>query len=206
MLNLDEIAERIESELDEKDEVREVALKSSRSVIKLCSSAIRSIHKGKGDAEALAHKAGEEVEQLVSITRDFPDLFHSGFVESAMQEYAETRILEAIYEGRRLPEPEELAVTPEAYLLGVGDVIGEVRRMCVDSLRHGEMEKAAEYMTVIEELYEFLMRFHYPNGMVAIKRKQDVARGVLEKTRGEIAVAVRAHSLEKTISGMELRE
>ena len=201
MMNLEEIAERIESEMDEKDEVREVALKSSRSVIKLCSSAIRSIHKGKADSEMLAQKAGEELEQLTSITRDFPDLFHSGFVESAMQEYAETRILEAIYEGNELPEPDGLGVTNEAYLLGIGDVIGEVRRMCVDSLRHGEMEKASKDLTTIEELYEFLMRFHYPSGMVAIKRKQDVARGVLEKTRGEIAVASRAHALEQTILG-----
>ena len=100
-----------------------------------------------------------------------------------------------------MPEPEELGITNEAYLLGIGDVIGEVRRMCVDSLRHGEMEKASKYLSTIEELYEFLMRFHYPAGMVAIKRKQDVARGVLEKTRGEIAVAIRAHALEQTILG-----
>lgn len=200
MNGLDEIAEKIEGEMDEKDEVREVALKSSRSVIRLCSTAIRMIHKGGGGVNEHLDEAKEELHRLRGITKDFPALFHSGFVESAMQEYAEAVILNSIIGGQAVPGPEDLGVTNEGYLLGMGDVIGEMRRQAVDSLRHGNVERASEYLDIMEELYEFLMRFHYPSSMVAVKRKQDIARGVIEKTRGEVAVAIRTHSLEKKIA------
>lgn len=200
MNNLDDIAEKIEAEMDEKDEVREVALKSSRSVIRLCSSAIRMIHKDVEKAAEYLEEAQEELHRLRGITKDFPSLFHSGFVESAMQEYAEAMVLQSIISGSGIPGPDNLGVTNEGFLLGMGDVIGEIRRQTVDSLRHGNVEKASEYLDIMDELYEFLMRFHYPSSMVAIKRKQDIARGVIEKTRGEVAVAIRTHSLEKKIS------
>ncbi len=189
--------------MDEKDEVREVALKSSRSVIRLCSSAIRLIHKGDENIAEFLEEAKEELHRLRGITKDFPGLYYSGFVESAMQEFAEAMVLDAIIKGDDVPTPGNLGITNEGYLLGLGDVIGELRRQAVDSLRHGNMDKASEYLDNMEELYEFLMRFHYPSGMVAIKRKQDIARGVIEKTRGEVAVSIRTYSLERKISGLE---
>ena len=117
-----------------------------------------------------------------------------------MQEFVEAKVLNAIINNEEIPDPESLGVTNEGYLLGMGDVIGELRRRAVDNLRHGDMVIASKCLDEMEELYEFLMRFHYPSGMVAIKRKQDIARGVIEKTRGEVAVSMRAHSLEKKIS------
>ncbi|KYK26906.1 MAG: hypothetical protein AYK23_00505 [Candidatus Proteinoplasmatales archaeon SG8-5] len=198
MERLGEIAAQIESELDEKDEVREVALKASRGITRLCGSAVRDLHKGK-DVDDMLAEATDGLQKLVGITRDFPDIKHAGFVETAMQEYTEARVFSAILSKQPLPSPKDLNVTPEAYLLGIGDLIGEVRRQALDNIRRGEVEDASEYLETMESLYEFLMGFHYPNSLVAIKRKQDVARGVLEKTRGEVAVAIRTHSLEKNL-------
>jgi translin len=195
MEQLEEIAKRIEEILDEKDTVREIAIKSSRSVIRLCGNAVRTLHKGK-DASSIIDEAMEELQRLVSITRDFPEIKHSGLVESAMQEYVEARLFRATLENETYLSFEDLGVTPEAYLMGLGDIIGEIRREALNHIRKGEVDKASEYLEIMESLYDFLMRFHYPNSLVAIKRKQDIARGVLEKTRGEVAVAVRTHSLE----------
>lgn len=198
MERLEDIASQIENELDEKDTVREVALKASRGITRLCGSAVRAMHKGK-DVDELLAEATDELQKLVGITRDFPDIQHAGFVETAMQEYTEARIFNALLSGKEVPAPAELNVTPEAYLLGLGDLIGEMRRQALDNIRKGEVENAASHLETMEHLYEFLMRFHYPSSLVAIKRKQDVARGVLEKTRGEVAVAIRTHSLEKNL-------
>jgi translin len=198
MERLGEIAAQIEGELDEKDEVREVALKASRGITRLCGSAVRALHKGK-DVEEQLTEATDELQKLVGITRDFPDITHAGFVETAMQEYTEARVFNAILAKQQIPTPNELNVTPEAYILGFGDLIGELRRQALDKIRRGEVEDASSFLETMEVLYEFLMRFHYPNSLVAIKRKQDVARGVLEKTRGEVAVAIRTHSLEKNL-------
>lgn len=197
---LEDIAKKIEQDMDEKDAVREVALKSSRSVIRLCSSAIKEIHKNGENVDSAINDAAEELNRLVSVTNDFPDLAHSGFVESAMQEFSEVKILHAIKNGTVLPYPEEINVTNEGYLLGTGDAIGELRRLAVDSLRSGQVDLASQYLDRMEDLFDFLMRFHYPSALVDIKRKQDTARGVIEKTRGEIAVAVRTYALEKKIA------
>lgn len=200
MERLEDIASQIEEELDEKEEVREIAMKASRSIVRLCGGAVRALHREK-DVERSIAEATEEINKLLAITRDFPDIKHAGFVETAMQEYVEARIFQNLLEEKEIPSPAELGVTPESYLLGFGDLIGELRRQALDNVRRGEVEKASGQLETMEHLYEFLMRFHYPSSLVAIKRKQDVARGVLEKTRGEVAVAIRTHSLEKKFSG-----
>jgi translin len=198
MERIDGIAEKIEGELDEKEEVRERALKSSRNIIKLCGRAIRAMHV-REEPVPLIQEAMKELNSLLALTSDFPDIKHSGAVESAMQEYVEACLLQRIYHGKELTGPDELGVSSEAYILGVGDLIGEVRRITLDNIRSGEVQKASDNLITMERLYEFLMRFHYPNGLVAIRRKQDIARGILEKTRGDVAVAVRSHSLEQLL-------
>jgi len=199
MERLEDIASQIEQELDEKEEVREIAMKASRSIVRLCGGAVRDLHKGK-NVEGSITEANEEIQKLLAITRDFPDVKHSGFVETAMQEYVEARIFQSLLAGQPIPAPKDLSVTPESYLLGLGDLIGELRRQTLDRIRKGDVDNASGQLETMELLFEFLMRFHYPSSLVAIKRKQDVARGVLEKTRGEVAIAIRTHSLEKKFS------
>jgi translin len=198
MDNLETIAGEIRSILDEKDTVREIALKSSRIVIRLCGDAVRAMHRC-NDARQTIQDAADELHRLVGVTEPFPDLKHSGIVESAMQEYTEVRLLECIIAGKDIPSPQKLGVSPEPYLMGLGDFIGELRRLTLDHIRKGEVEKASEYMEKMEIFYDFLMRFNYPSALVDIRRTQDVARGVLEKTRGEVAVAVRTHTLERKL-------
>ena len=198
MDNLDFIATDIESMLDEKDAVREIALKSSRNIVRLCGKAVRVMH-NQQDPSQFVDEAMEELHRLVGVTRDFPDILHSGIVESAMQEYVEVKVLISYSSGQPIPGFKELGVTPESYVLGIGDVIGEIRRFALDNIRRGNIDMAAEYLEHMEMLYDFLIQFKYPSGLVAVRRKQDIARGVLEKTRGDVTMALRSHSLEKML-------
>ena len=199
MHGLDDIASDIESQMNEKEEVREVALKSSRIIIRMCGMAIRAMHLGNDPVPEMS-EATEELHKLVGITRDFPDLQHSGIVESAMQEYVEVKTLHAYTQGGVLPSHRDLGVSPEAYILGAGDLIGEIRRLALDSIRKGAVDGAAEHLEHMEKLFDFLMNFNYPDSMVAVRRKQDMARGILEKTRGDVTNAIRSHSLEKMLA------
>lgn len=203
MKNLDEITKSIEEVLDEKDAIRELALKSSRTIARLANYAIRSIHRGE-DIKEIIEDAREEVSKLKSALSDHPDLFYSGFVENAHQEFSEACIVHAIRNEQSLPTPAELDVTPSSYLLGLGDVVGELRRFALDALRDGKLAEANEYLDMMEDIYVSLMRFDYPMALVAIKRKQDIARSLLEKTRGEIAVASTGKQLMRKME--ELRE
>lgn len=204
MKNLPDIIGEIESRLDEKDEVRELALKSSRAIARLSSQAIHGLHKGE-DSGGPLREAREEAMKLKSVLEDHPDLYHAGFVENALQELAEASIVHAIAKGGPLPTPREAGATDAAYLLGLGDVVGELRRFALEALRRGDVAGAADHLKTMEDIFDALVRFDYPSALVALKRKQDVARSLIEKTRGEIAVATRGKALEDKIDRLEGR-
>ncbi len=201
MDNLDEIAGEIEAELDEKDEIREVALKSSRAIMRLSGSALRQILKGEDESKNL-DAAREEAHRLSGVLSGHPDIYYSGFVENAFQELTEVNILRCILRDEPLKRPKDIGVHTVSYLLGLGDVVGELRRIALDSLIEGDVPKAQDCLKKMETIYDTIIRFDYPSALVAIRRKQDIARSLIEKTRGEIAVAARGRALETKIEDL----
>ncbi len=195
MKNLEDIADRIESRLEEKDQVREVTIKSTRAINRLSGSIVHSIHKGE-DVRAMMHEAVDEAHRLRSLLEDYPEMWASGLVEGSLQELAEAAILLALVNDEDVPDPDEMGLPGTAYLLGLGDVIGELRRFALEHLREGRPNEAVRYLDMMEELFLVIMRFDYPDAIIQIRRKQDVARSLLEKTRGEVAVALSSAALQ----------
>jgi len=194
MKNLDAAIEKIEAELDEKDQVREIALKSSRAVVRLSGSAIKDLHRGEKATDKLS-ELKDEVSRLSSLLGDHPDLTRTGYVESAFQEYAEVGIVLSLIENDDVPLPEDLGIGSVPYLLALGDTVGELRRFALEGLRRGDTDKANHFLDRMEDIYHALVRFDYPDAIAAVKHKQDVARSLLEKTRGDVAVATNARRL-----------
>ncbi len=194
MKNLDAAMDKIEAELDEKDQVREIALKSSRAVVRLSGSAMKDLHRGENAAEKLS-ELKDEVSRLSGLLCDHPDLTRAGYVESAFQEYAEVGLVLSLIETDDVPLPEELGIGSVPYLLALGDTIGELRRFALEELRRGNADKANHLLDIMEDIYHALVRFDYPDAIAAVKHKQDVARSLLEKTRGDVAVATNARRL-----------
>jgi translin len=151
------------------------------------------------DVAALLASMTDEVGQLKGVLADHPELFHSGLVANALQEVAEARIVDAIMRSEDLPSPRVLGVPSAAYLLGLADAVGELRRLCLDGLRGGDLPSSQRYLGMMEEILEALLRFDYPAALVALKPKQDTARALIERTRGELAVAVRGMALEEKL-------
>jgi translin len=198
-MGLAEIAKDIGEELDSKEAAREALLKSSRGIVRACGSAIMSIHKGENVARALDGLRAE-VRKLNALVASHPDLGGAGALETAHQEYTEAAVLHAISTGASLPGHRKLSVSPQAYLEGMGDVVGELRRMALTAMMRGDIDKAVGLLNEMDGIYDFLMRFDYPSALAGVRRKQDVARSLIEKTRGELAVAVRTRSLEKLLA------
>lgn len=198
------ILDEIQRQMDEKDAVRELALKSTRAIARLSGLAIRGLHRGE-DITGLLRDAREEASRLRSVLEGHPDIEFAGFVEGAHQELCEAALSHALLHGTPLPSPRDLGVAPTSYLLGLGDVVGELRRFALDRLKVGDVEGANRFLEAMEEIYDELMRFDYPTALVAIKRKQDIARGLLEKTRGEVVVAVREAELQKRLDALRGR-
>ena len=204
MQNLERIIDEIETQFDELDTARELCLKSSRTITRLASGALRRLHKGE-DISLILQEAKDEVSKLRSVASDHYEIMHSGYVEEALQEFTEVVIVHSILNGKPLPAPTDIGVPSAAFILGLGDVIGELRREAMENLRRGDIPTAVGFLKDMEEMYDQLMRFDHPSAIIPIRRKQDVARTLIEKTRGEIAVATRGKELEDKIALLEDR-
>jgi translin len=204
MHNLGEIAQRIQDSLEEKDTVREIAIKSSRAILRMSSGVVHGMHKGV-DGEAALEEAIDEAHKLRSVLAEHVDIWHSGIVQDALVEVAEAAILTAIVHHRELPEPAHLGMPGTAYLLGMADTIGELRRFSLEALRRGDVVSSERYLDIMEELFLVIMRFDYPDAIISIRRKQDIARSVLEKTRGDVSLAVSSERLRTHITDLEKR-
>ncbi|MCU0851401.1 MAG: RNA-binding protein [Candidatus Thermoplasmatota archaeon] len=190
MKNLDGIIEKIENHIDEKEKIREDALKASRDIIIFCRKGIQQLHRNQmEEAESYMKQASTRLAQLYEITMGHADVFHTGFVENAAQEYVEIQCLYNIMKGEDLPDPDAIQTTYSAYLLGLCDVVGELRRGALDFMLEGNTQKANEYLGYMDRIYDAIMSFDYPSALVPIKKKQDMVRSLIEKTRGELVVS-----------------
>ena len=190
MNNLEDIISKIQVYIDDKDSIRETSLKYARTVIIHCRKAIQLIHQHKmQQAEELIKKASATLAELYDVTKDHADLSKAGYVENAAQEFVEAQCFYNILHHEALPDPDAIQTTYTAYLMGLCDVVGELRRKALDMVLAGEQKDAQQYLVIMEDIYAAILRFDYPSSLIPIKRKQDIARNLIEKTRGELAVA-----------------
>jgi translin len=202
LAGLEAMIRRMDRELSGKEHVRELTIPLSRETIRTCAEAIRTMRSG-GESGRLLEQACRSGAELRKVTARHPELYYSGTVQNALQEMAEAFILVALIRGERIPSPDSIGCTPGAYLAGMGDAIGELRRIAQDGLRKGDIGEAEDSLALMEGLFSALALFDYPDAIAPVKHKQDVARGLIEKTRGEVAVAVRGQKLEQKIAALE---
>ena len=185
-----ERVERLRKYLDEELERRERLQDLSREVVRFSARSIFALHRGEEEiAEGFLAKAREKLQEMSSLTERDPNLLASGLVRSAQQEYGEALLVKLLLKEGRLPEPEEVGIPYECYLMALADAAGELRRAVLDRLRKGEAQSAERLFNLMEEIYEFLVEFDYPDAVLpGMKRKLDVVRGMIERTRGELTV------------------
>ena len=175
----------IDSYLSERDKVREEAIRLSRDVIRYSGWAVTAVHKG-DLAEAGEHlaRAEEAARLLLEKTRGYPELYYSGLVYNAISEYVEAKVFMSLILGEGLPGPEELGVQPIPYLQGLGDVVGELRRLALESVRHGRFDRAWSLLSMMESIYLELRGLDYPEALApGIRRKADMARRLVDDTK-----------------------
>jgi translin len=177
--------------LEEKDKAREEALKLSREITRSSAFSIRALHQEElGEAERLLSEARERHKELLSLLEGHPDLRHSGFVHDAEKELVEASVMLSIKKKEPILKQKELGVLYTAYLNGIGEAMGEVRRMLLDCIRRGELKECEELLGLMEEVYYFLSSLIYPDAITGnLRRTVDMIRGVLERSRGDLTLA-----------------
>lgn len=186
------LPEDIIGDMDKRDDAREHSLRLSREVIRLCSTAIKSIHRGEiEEADELIARARSVIDEIDEVLEDYPSIYYGGFVFNALQEYAETMIVRSVLTGGDIPKPELVDVDVVAYLNGLADSVGEMRRRVLDLLRENRIGEAGPLLDLMDEVYLFLLQFDYPDALTpGLRRKVDVARGLVERTRGDLTTAI----------------
>jgi translin len=175
----------VDSYLAERDSVREEAIRLSREVIRYSGWAVTAVHKGDLE-EARGHlaRAEEAARALLEKTSRYPELHYSGLVYNAVSEYVEAKLFMSLILGGGLPGPEDLGVPPVPYLQGLGDVVGELRRLALESVRHGRFDIAWRLLEMMEAIYLELRGLDYPDALApGLRRKADVARRLVDDTK-----------------------
>jgi len=196
---------KIQKELKNKDEVREQVQGDMRRATRLSKQAILFTHQNRlKEAKKLLEDASKLFVKLSKIAKTHPDMAYTGMVEAALEEYAESQTLLRLVEEDRFVPPDELGVPSVAYVLGLGDVIGELRRRALDKLRKGDVKAAENCLQKMEQIYIELISMDDAYMLVpGLRRKGDVARHVIEATRGDITLEARRTSLERSIKRLE---
>jgi len=203
--NLKPILDIIRKELREKDKIRETAQKEMRTMQSYAKQAILLVHqKREKEAENLLKKAHKIHTKLNNTSTTHPDIIYSGLYAAALQEYSEANIFLTLTQKNQLTTPEKINVPPTDYILGLADVIGEYRRLALDALRVGNAEKGEKYLRTMDEIYTELMAMDESYMLVpGLRRKCDVARKIIEITRGDITQEIRRNALEKHLRKFE---
>jgi len=191
-VELDDVSEAIRGRFDARMQARERALPASRQAIRCCANAIRAIHRGEFDlAHRLMDEARAAIDDGLRAVADHPEIRYAGYLQDAQKEYAEARLTEVVVNGGKdVPTPEELGVEDAPYLNGMAEAIGEARRHVLDLLREGRADDGDAVLVAMEDLYSVLVTIDYPDAITGnLRRSTDVSRSLLEKTRGDLAVA-----------------
>lgn len=198
---IEQISQKSLAFFEEKEKTRESCLSLHRQIIKLSGNAIKLMHRGDFDsAEKLLEEARDSIHALSKTLEKHPDVYYGGFIQSAQKEYAEARFFQSIILSKPLPSAESLRVDVAPYLNGLGEAIGELRRYVLDNLRRGEFEHVEQILRIMDDLYYVLTAVDYPDALtLGLRRTADVARSLVEKTRGDLTTALQQRRLEQAL-------
>jgi translin len=202
--NLDLFADKIRADLEKKDASREKVLPLCRELIRYASITIRAIHRQEFDeAKKLLAEGRQVKEALFQAISKCDELRYHGFVRDAQKEYTEANCVFALVTGQPLPDPDVLDVDYTAYLNGLGDTVGELRRYLLDNMRQGDLSHSEEMLSAMDDIYTVLVTMDFPDAVTGgLRHTTDQVRGILERTRGDVTMAVRQKELESKLSQM----
>ncbi|MFO7945466.1 MAG: haloacid dehalogenase [Armatimonadota bacterium] len=202
---IEETAEEIRKELNALHEARETAYSKSRDIVRSSSISIKSVHREEFDrARDALEETREMVQEMHTALADAPGLSYGGFVADSEKEYAEAAITLACVTGETIPTHDDLNIPGAAWLNGLAEVVGEFRRHVLDMIRTNNLDRAEKFLGAMDDIYQVIMSFDYPDAIaLGLRRRSDAARGMVERSRGDLTNALRQASLEKRLKELE---
>jgi translin len=205
MIGLERIECWARSELDARNAAREQALRWSRELVRTCANSIRAVHRHEvPSARELLTEAHALNRRICEALADYPDLYWAGYVQDAQKELAEACCTLALALQEPLPDPATMGIAPAPFLNGLGEAVGEARRYVLDLLRRGEADGCEWLLGAMDDIYSLLVTLDYPDALTGgLRRTTDNTRGILEKTRGDLTLALRQAALVAALRAAE---
>jgi len=203
--NLDQAAYAAQQYLALKHAARERALPKSRTAIRYCANSIRATHRQEFQAAMeLLHQADVLLAEMSADLREHQDIYFAGFMQDAQKEFAEAATFLALAQNRPISLAPDLSIDWAPYLNGLGEAVGELRRYLLDQLRRGNIEACETLLGYMDDIYALLITIDFPDAITGgLRRTTDAARGILEKTRGDLTIAVGQAQLEHSMLSLQ---
>jgi translin len=202
---LEKVIQEVKQELLEKHKIRDETHESMRRATSLSKQAILLIHQKRiKEAQEMLGSAKEMISSLQNLADECPEIIYGGMFSAALQEYSEANIFLVLVKEGRFVTPSEIHVPSVDYVLGLADVIGEYRRLALDNLRERKVKAGEECLKVMDEVFMQLLALDEAYMLVpGLRHKSDIARRIIENTRGDITLEVRRKSLEDQLKRIE---
>ena len=207
MNTIQSIIDSINEDFAVKSQVRDRTLGRSRELIGHCANAIRATHRADGEqALALLATAKKIADEMLAEARQFPDIYYAGYTQDAMKELSEAYLTRALILSEAPPTPAELDAENAAYINGLAEAVGELRRYALDALRRGDVKESERMLDLMDEIYTGLITVDFPSAITSgLRRTTDVARSIIERTRGDVTTAVRQEAMKQALTTFEQR-
>jgi translin len=202
MEDLTRFNEEVHEHFEALNQARDKALLQARQLTRLSAHTIRAIHR---DEAEVAHEnlaqARSVADAMQAMLAEYPQLLYAGYTQDSLKEFSEASLTCAIIENLPLPTPHDLNVDTATYLNGLAEVVGELRRRCLDILRAGYSAEAERLLSWMDEIYNVLVTVDYPDALTnGLRRQTDLARGILERTRGDLTLSLREERLQQALN------
>jgi translin len=206
--HLQAIIDEVNQVFEAKNSIRDLTLQRSRELIRYCANSIRAIQRGDTtESRELLQIARDIAAEMIAEAQIYPDVYYAGYTQDALKELAEAYLTQAIILEETLPTPEAiLKIDHAAYLNGLAEAAGELRRFALDALRRGEVSRAERILARMDDIYSVLVIVDFPSAITGgLRRTTDMVRGVLERTRGDVTTAVRQEAMKAALQRFEQR-
>ncbi len=207
MNKLEELTDKAHQDFEARHQIRESALRLTRLLTRNAAHAIRAIHRGEIDtAEANMTEARDIVVELKKSVEPDPEIYYSGYTQDALKEYVEARVTIDLIQNHPVQLPEDLGIEYSTYLRGLAETIGELRRRCLDILRHGYSDEVERLLDLMDEIYALLVTVDYPDAIThGLRRQTDLVRGIIERTRADLTTSLGEQRLHRSLKEFEER-
>lgn len=207
MGQLQSVVETIYRELEAKNAARDAVLRRSRELIRCCANSVRATHRDEFEAAAqLLAAARTTAAQMLTDTAQYPDLYYAGYTQDALKELSEAHITYALVTDAAVPTPQGLQVESAAYLNGLAEATGELRRYVLDRLRRGDVTTGERLLAAMDDIYSLLVTVDFPDAITGgLRRNTDMVRAVLERTRGDLTTATRQEEMKQALCAFSQR-